>query len=315
MTKASIRDYSATNSLNTDIQDIDIDENCLPSGINNAIRELMVDMKNVSTGAVALESPSADSLTVDNINIDANSIISTNTDGDITLDPNGTGHVVIPADIGIGTTSPSARIHIEDSNPNIRLEDTDANGHVNLTANNSRGGLRIQLDPGNVDSDTDLRVEVDGSEVARFDASGLSFDGGSNSIDSYEEGTWSLTPQTNSGTAASIGTSSGIYTRVGRLVTVTGIATNITPGGTSTSIFRIGGLPFTPANENSTGSAVWDNITFQGSSRFYFAPQARIAGYIQFSQCGDNNTDTAIDHGDLDSGGVSDIQFTVTYMV
>jgi len=252
---------------------------------------------------------------VDNININGNTVSSTNTDGDITLDPNGTGYVVIPADIGIGTTSPAARIHIEDSNPNIRLEDTDANGHVQLSANNSRGGLRIQLDPDNVDSSTDLRVEVDGSEVARFDASGLSFDTGSNHLNDYEEGTWTLTPQTNSGTAASIGTASGIYTRVGRLVTVTGIATNITPGGTSGSIFRIGGLPFTPANENSTGSAVWENITFQGASRFYFAPQARIAGYIQFSQCGDNNTDTAIDHGDLDAGGTSDIQFTVTYMV
>ena len=252
---------------------------------------------------------------VDNININGNTVSSTNTDGDITLDPNGTGHVVIPADIGMGTTSPAARIHIEDSNPNIRLEDTDANGHVQLSANNSRGGLRIQLDPDNVDSSTDLRVEVDGSEVVRIDASGLSFDTGSNHLNDYEEGTWTLTPQTNSGTVASIGTASGIYTKVGRLVTVTGIATNITPGGTSTSIFRIGGLPFTPANENSNGSAVWSDITFQGASRFYFVPQARIAGYIQFMQCGDNNTDTAIDHGDLDSGGVSDIEFTVTYMV
>jgi hypothetical protein len=253
---------------------------------------------------------------IDNININGNTVSSTNTDGDITLDPNGTGHVVIPADIGIGTTSPAARIHIEDSTPTIRLEDTDANGHVQLSANNTRGGLTIQLDPDNVDSNTDLRVDVDGSEVARFDASGLSFDAGSNHLNDYEEGTWTLTPETNSGTAASIGTASGIYTKVGRLVTVTGTATNITPGGTAGSIFRIGGLPFTPANENSNGSATWDSISFQGSStRFYFAPQARVAGYIQFIQAGENNADTAIDHGDLDAGGASDIQFTVTYMV
>jgi len=253
---------------------------------------------------------------IDNININGNTVSSTNTDGDITLDPNGTGHVVIPADIGIGTTSPAARIHIEDSTPTIRLEDTDANGHVQLSANNTRGGLTIQLDPDNVDSNTDLRVDVDGSEVARFDASGLSFDAGSNHLNDYEEGTWTLTPETNSGTAASIGTASGIYTKVGRLVTVTGTSTNITPGGTAGSIFRIGGLPFTPANENSNGSATWDSISFQGSStRFYFAPQARVAGYIQFIQAGENNADTAIDHGDLDAGGASDIQFTVTYMV
>ena len=286
-----------------------------------------VDLNNQALTNADIDSGAIDGVTlgtnsavteaqIDNININGNTVSSTNTDGDITLDPNGTGHVVIPADLGMGTTSPEARIHIEDSTPTIRLEDTGANGHVQLSANNTRGGLTIQLDPDNVDSSTDLRVQVDGSEVARFDASGLSFDAGSNHLDFYEEGTWTLTPETNSGTAASIGTASGIYTRVGRLVTVTGIATNITPGGTAGSIFRIGGLPFTPANENSNGSASWENITFQGSStRFYFAPQARMAGYIQFIQCGDNNTDTAIDHGDLDSGNTSDIQFTVTYMV
>jgi len=61
MAKNSVRDYSATNSDNTDIQSIDISEGCSPAGINNAIREVMVDLKNVSTGAVALESPAFDS--------------------------------------------------------------------------------------------------------------------------------------------------------------------------------------------------------------------------------------------------------------
>jgi hypothetical protein len=64
MAKNSIRDYSATNSANTDIQSIDISEGCSPAGINNAIREVMADLKDVSTGAVALESPAMDSLTV-----------------------------------------------------------------------------------------------------------------------------------------------------------------------------------------------------------------------------------------------------------
>jgi hypothetical protein len=61
MAKNSIRDYSATNSSNTDIQSIDISEGCSPAGINNAIREVMADLKDVSTGAVALESPAMDS--------------------------------------------------------------------------------------------------------------------------------------------------------------------------------------------------------------------------------------------------------------
>ena len=68
MAKNSIRDYSATNSSNTDIQSIDISEGCSPAGINNAIREVMADLKNVSTGTVALESPAFDSVT-GNLNV------------------------------------------------------------------------------------------------------------------------------------------------------------------------------------------------------------------------------------------------------
>ena len=58
MAKNSITDYSKTASLNTDIQSVDIDEGCLPSGINNAIRELMADLAAVNDGTVSLTSPS-----------------------------------------------------------------------------------------------------------------------------------------------------------------------------------------------------------------------------------------------------------------
>jgi len=58
MAKNSIRDFSATAASNTDIQSVDIDENCAASGINNAIRELMADLADVNDGTVALNSPS-----------------------------------------------------------------------------------------------------------------------------------------------------------------------------------------------------------------------------------------------------------------
>ena len=58
MAKNSITDYSKTASLNTDIQSVDIDEGCLPSGINNAIREIMADLAAVNDGTVSLTSPS-----------------------------------------------------------------------------------------------------------------------------------------------------------------------------------------------------------------------------------------------------------------
>jgi len=101
MAKNSIRDFSATAGSNTDIQSVNIDENCPASGINNAIRELMVDLKNVSTGAVNLETPAADSLTVA---------------GDLTVD---TSTLKVDSSnnrVGVGTASPAVNLDIaEDS--------------------------------------------------------------------------------------------------------------------------------------------------------------------------------------------------------
>ena len=58
MPKNKISEYSTTNSANTDIESINIDEGCPPSSINNAIRELMVHLKEFQTGS------SGDPLTV-----------------------------------------------------------------------------------------------------------------------------------------------------------------------------------------------------------------------------------------------------------
>lgn len=55
MAKNSIRDYSATNSDNTDIQSIDIGEGCSPAGINNAIREVMADTADFVSGTVGID--------------------------------------------------------------------------------------------------------------------------------------------------------------------------------------------------------------------------------------------------------------------
>ena len=50
MPKLKISEYSSTASSNTDIGGIDIDENCLPSNLNDAIRELMSQLKEFQDG-------------------------------------------------------------------------------------------------------------------------------------------------------------------------------------------------------------------------------------------------------------------------
>lgn len=58
MAKNKISEWSSTPANNTDIGGIDIAEGCAPSGINNAIRELMAQVKDMQTGA------DGDSLTI-----------------------------------------------------------------------------------------------------------------------------------------------------------------------------------------------------------------------------------------------------------
>jgi len=53
MAKNKISEYSATASNNTDIGGINISEGCAPSGINNAIRELMAQLKDQQAGTDA----------------------------------------------------------------------------------------------------------------------------------------------------------------------------------------------------------------------------------------------------------------------
>ncbi len=50
MPKNKVSEYSATAANNTDIGGINIAEGCAPSGINNAIRELMAQIKDMQAG-------------------------------------------------------------------------------------------------------------------------------------------------------------------------------------------------------------------------------------------------------------------------
>ena len=58
MAKTKISEYDATAANNTDIDGVNIAESCPPSGINNAIREVMAHLKDFQSGT------SADDLTI-----------------------------------------------------------------------------------------------------------------------------------------------------------------------------------------------------------------------------------------------------------
>lgn len=108
-------------------------------------------------------------LQVDNLNFNGNTISSTDTNGDITLDPNGTGDVIVASgNVGIGTSSPnaSAKLTARDaSNAVLRTENT-VGGYAlfGVTDNASSEGF--------VDSTNSFRFRLAGTEYMRLAASG-----------------------------------------------------------------------------------------------------------------------------------------------
>jgi hypothetical protein len=113
MAKNSITDYDNIAANNTDIQSVDIDEGCAPSGINNAIRELMADLADVNDGTVPLASPDINGGTIDGVTIGgttagagtftaftSNGIDDNASSTTVTLDSSG--------NVGIGTSSPNS---------------------------------------------------------------------------------------------------------------------------------------------------------------------------------------------------------------
>lgn len=115
MAKNSITDFSATAASNTDIQSVDIDEGCAPSGINNAIRELMADLADVNAGTVALTSPNFTAFSVGGTAVTATAAELNFVDGvtsniQTQLDSKGT----ISALSDLGVTATAAELNVLD---------------------------------------------------------------------------------------------------------------------------------------------------------------------------------------------------------
>jgi len=95
-----LADYDSTTAdNNTDIGGISIAEGMLPSAVNNSIRELTKQLGAMADGTDALTA-----LSVDNLKLDGNTLSSTDTNGNITLDPDGTGGINLSADVDVTGT-------------------------------------------------------------------------------------------------------------------------------------------------------------------------------------------------------------------
>ena len=152
MARTKISEFSATPGSNTDIDGIDIAEGCAPSGINNAIRELMAQLKDMQTGASGdtFTLTTVNSTTTDTTNLEVTNLkaqdgtaagsIASST-GVVTL----ASSVLTTADINggtvdgttIGATTPSTVVATQvdiTAQGDLRLQDTTGGQYVALQA-------------------------------------------------------------------------------------------------------------------------------------------------------------------------------------
>jgi hypothetical protein len=131
MPKNKVSEYSATAANNTDIGGINIAEGCAPSGINNAIRELMAQLKDMQSGTDGdsftvggdlLISGSTSTFT-NNVILGSASTSSVTFNAATISTPNGVNFdsntLVIDATnnrVGVGTATPTVSFHVNSTN-------------------------------------------------------------------------------------------------------------------------------------------------------------------------------------------------------
>jgi len=108
-----------------------------------------------------------------------------------------------------------------------------------------------------------------------------------NTLDDYEEGTFTPTASSNTGTITAY-TASGYYVKVGRHITIT-MQISITTAGTAGSVLNFTGLPFNTLNPgfpgagNRAGGAAWREDAQTGGWYFSYINGGANSGSITSS--------------------------------
>tara|TARA_R110002020_G_scaffold118072_1_gene269986 strand:+ start:3577 stop:4329 length:753 start_codon:yes stop_codon:yes gene_type:complete len=170
--------------------------------------------------------------------------------------------------VGIGTSSPSSMLSVV----NNQAAHTSVDIFNNSGSSSARGQLRVGYDAtacleifrvGNV-ADITLNTPQSGSiifqgggnEMMRMSTAGLAIGGtgSANTLDDYEEGTWSPA----SGTIT-LSSSAGKYTKIGNLVSISWLIEFPSNSDASNSAI-VGGLPFNVAATQFSGTTAITNF-------------------------------------------------------
>ena len=176
---------------------------------------------------------------------------SSSNDHDLILQTNSGGNtpsermrIDSSGNVGINISNPTQQLHVDCGAPSssdkiIGLFQSESSRQIYLGWDDSQSTMVL----GTL-TDHALCIHTSGqnTERIRIDSEGLKFHGdtaAANALNDYEEGTW--TPSFGIG---SVTVTDAVYTKVGRLVTVT--ARVSIPNTTNSATVNIGGLPFTP---------------------------------------------------------------------
>ena len=125
---------------------------------------------------------------------------------------------------------------------------TIANGTSNVSITSANGNINLSV-AGNT------KVSIDSSTLALASLQGIKFQAtqsassDANTLDDYEEGTW--TPTATSAGGSITTSTSGTYVKVGRSVTVT-LRITVSSVGSGTGALLIGNFPFTGSISGAT---------------------------------------------------------------
>jgi hypothetical protein len=233
--------------------------------------------------------------------------------------------------VGIGTTSPAAKLEIFGTGNTLRL-DSAVNGAKTILLRNvgtataeikTDGNLDFNIEDANrtmrfLTSNTErMRITSDGYARLSTNSLGIQFNGdtaAANALDDYEEGTF--TPGLTFGgssTGMTFFDRAGVYTKIGRQVSCT-IYLALTAKGSSTGEAILTGLPFTNGNYNrgsqSPASIRFDSITYTGTLQPYLA---NSSSGIRFQYVTEAGSDTTVTNSNFTDG--AEMSITVTYFV
>jgi len=198
-------------------------------------------------------------------------VTTADTAGILKLKTNGTAALTVDAsqNVGIGITSPTRKLAVSGTwtNTGDYLMDSGSpqlawtSGDLRLKTGGLSGTEQVRFpSTGGIQSVTTISV---GNATPSTSGAGITFpatqsvSSDANTLDDYEEGTWTPALAGEGGGSNTFTVKYGYYTKVGRLVTITFATSAIASPNAQTNSWNITGLPFQSANLTATQAVLW----------------------------------------------------------